>query len=351
MNGSVPNGFRKIPNHAVIKRLKHFRRFMRGKALTLALLLFASALAGCIGQDREINPQEDCEHRGGEWVEDPDSNNSEPLFKEYHCIFHDLVSTDSGSDIALDNGAQPEVIDSDQDGLSDRMEITQYGTDFDNDDTDGDGLLDGWEVANGLDPLDGGDAGEFEECSERGGNWTAAPDREDEYYCDFGEEEDRDDEREITQEDCEERGGNWTAAPDREDEYYCDFDEEEHEDRQEITQEDCEQRGYNWTEVPDREGEYYCDFEVEENREITQEDCERRGGNWTAAPDREGEHYCHFDEEEREDEANNGTSDDRTDNNTADDNTDDSSGNEDTQEDCEARGGTWIEDRRMCQEE
>ena len=53
---------------------------------------------------------------------------------------------------------QDDGADYDEDGLSDRMETTQYGTDFDNNDTDGDGLLDGWEVANGLDPLDDGDA-------------------------------------------------------------------------------------------------------------------------------------------------------------------------------------------------
>ena len=65
---------------------------MRGKALTLALLLFASALAGCIGEDTEdtidrtddnidldmnTDPemdrvevdQESCEANGGTWVE------------------------------------------------------------------------------------------------------------------------------------------------------------------------------------------------------------------------------------------------------------------------------------------
>ena len=37
------------------------------------------------------------------------------------------------------------------------MEQTLYGTDWDNNDTDGDGLEDGWEVENGLDPLDSGE--------------------------------------------------------------------------------------------------------------------------------------------------------------------------------------------------
>ena len=51
---------------------------------------------------------------------------------------------------------------------------------------------------------------EKEDCEERGGTWTEAPDREGESYCDFDDEDDRgDDNSEITQEDCEERGGTW----------------------------------------------------------------------------------------------------------------------------------------------
>ena len=60
---------------------------MRGKALTLALLLFASALAGCIREDTEgpidrtgddldlddvadiIDDLESCEDVGGTWIE------------------------------------------------------------------------------------------------------------------------------------------------------------------------------------------------------------------------------------------------------------------------------------------
>jgi len=68
-----------------------------------------------------------------------------------------------------DDGDDPEgddlqmaAQDEDNDGLPDRMELTQYGTDPFDDDTDGDGMLDGWEVAAGLDPLDNGDA-EFED--------------------------------------------------------------------------------------------------------------------------------------------------------------------------------------------
>ena len=62
----------------------------------------------------------------------------------------------------------------------------------------------------------------------------------------------------MTQEDCEERGYNWTEAPDREGEYYCDFEVEEN---REITREDCERRNGTWTDAPDRPEEVYCDFD------------------------------------------------------------------------------------------
>ena len=48
--------------------------------------------------------------------------------------------------------------DSDGDGIPNRMEETLYGTSKLSPDTDGDGLGDGWEIENGLDPLDSGEA-------------------------------------------------------------------------------------------------------------------------------------------------------------------------------------------------
>ena len=51
-----------------------------------------------------------------------------------------------------------DAIDSDGDGLSDRMERTTHGTDPFDEDTDGDGMNDGYEVTAGLNPLDSGDA-------------------------------------------------------------------------------------------------------------------------------------------------------------------------------------------------
>ena len=223
---------------------------MRGKALTLALLLFASALAGCIGEgseepddrtsdDIDVNDVTDvteqldlesCEDAGGTWIEVRDR----PI--DGYCV--------QGGD---------------EDDRENEQEITQ------------------------------------EDCEERGYNWTEAPDREDEYYCDFEVEENR----EITQEDCERRNGTWIETPERPIDGYCDFGEDDDRgDEQEITQEDCEQRGFNWTEAPDREGVFYWDFgeQDREDREITQEDCERRNGTWTEAPDRPDEFYCEFDE-------------------------------------------------------
>ena len=60
-----------------------------------------------------------------------------------------------------------------------------------------------------------------EECEWRSGTWTQEYDEGDagEFYCVFGDGDD-----EITREDCERRNGTWTEAPDRPDEFYCDFD-------------------------------------------------------------------------------------------------------------------------------
>jgi hypothetical protein len=50
------------------------------------------------------------------------------------------------------------AIDTDGDGLSDLLESTQYGTNPELADTDFDGMSDGWEVAHGLNPLDNGES-------------------------------------------------------------------------------------------------------------------------------------------------------------------------------------------------
>ena len=54
--------------------------------------------------------------------------------------------------MSFSNLAKATITDSDQDGLSDALEIA-FGTDLKNPDTDGDGFKDGDEVAYGYDPL------------------------------------------------------------------------------------------------------------------------------------------------------------------------------------------------------
>ena len=186
---------------------------MRGKALTLALLLFASALAGCIREDTE---------------EPIDRTGDDLDLDDVADIIDDLESCE---DVG---GTWIEVQNRPIDGFCDMGE-------------DEDDREDEWEISQ-------------EDCERRNGTWIETPDRPVDGYCDFGEDDDRGDEQEITQEDCEERGGNWTEAPDREGVFYCDFGEHDREDR-EITQEDCERRNGTWAEAPDREGEFYCDFD------------------------------------------------------------------------------------------
>ncbi len=56
-----------------------------------------------------------------------------------------------GGDMSFQRRNNIEYIDADHDMLSDYSEGL-YGTDCNNNDTDGDGMADGWEVSNGLDP-------------------------------------------------------------------------------------------------------------------------------------------------------------------------------------------------------
>jgi hypothetical protein len=59
-------------------------------------------------------------------------------------------------DLRGESELMAEAKDSDGDGLSDKLEETQYGTDVNDIDTDNDGMTDGWEVQHGLNPLDNG---------------------------------------------------------------------------------------------------------------------------------------------------------------------------------------------------
>ena len=65
------------------------------------------------------------------------------------AVEEDLLGTSDVTDPATDT---------DGDGLSDRLEETQYGTDINDADTDNDGMSDGWEVQHGLNPLDNGES-------------------------------------------------------------------------------------------------------------------------------------------------------------------------------------------------
>ena len=71
---------------------------------------------------------------------------------------YETAATDDIIGDGSDSGKQG---DRDFDGLPDAVE-SQYGTDPDNEDTDGDGMLDGWEVDNGLNPLDNGESDDVE---------------------------------------------------------------------------------------------------------------------------------------------------------------------------------------------
>ena len=86
----------------------------------------------------------------------------------------------AGSDVVISESEKNQVSgqDLDNDGLPDRMEQTLYGTDFRNNDTDGDGLEDGWEVENGLDPLDSGEPDTEEITNENADNEEAGEQNE-----------------------------------------------------------------------------------------------------------------------------------------------------------------------------
>ena len=89
--------------------------------------------------------------------------------------FHQTSSGIGDFDSAAEEDITPDVaiqsetpIDNDEDigdGLPDILEVSQYGTDPNDIDTDDDGMSDGWEVKYGLNPLDDGEAEVAEEES------------------------------------------------------------------------------------------------------------------------------------------------------------------------------------------
>ena len=106
--------------------------------------------------------QEDCERRGGTWIEVTDR----PI--DGYCNFED--DGDRGDDDS--EMTQEDCEERGGNWTEAPNREGQFYCDFGEEDR---------EITQ-------------EDCEERGGNWTEAPDREGQFYCDFGEE-DRDDER------------------------------------------------------------------------------------------------------------------------------------------------------------
>lgn len=73
--------------------------------------------------------------------------------REHNQLITDPENSQSGESFTVVAGALGPEIDSDSDGLSDIEERFVYGTDEQDSDSDGDGILDGAEVAWGYDPL------------------------------------------------------------------------------------------------------------------------------------------------------------------------------------------------------
>ncbi len=173
----------------------HVRLFMRRKALTLALLMIASALAGCI-EDRDV-----------------DSDTTEEVSVDDRS--GNITTTDQrGVERVSLDGANPDDCNS---ANGTWIEASERGGESYCDTGDGNGSNETSELTQ-------------EDCERRGGTWS-----EERGACYF--EEDREDnseeDREITQEDCERRNGTWIATPDRAVDGYCDFGEDDREEERE----------------------------------------------------------------------------------------------------------------------
>lgn len=370
---------------------------MREKALTLALLMIVSALAGCIEGSDEKSDTTD-----GAIVDDRSGNRT-------------------AADVAIIATLDSEIMPANPDDCN-----SAGGTWIEASERGGESYCD---TGDGNESSETGEITQ-EDCERRDGTWS-----EERSTCYF--EEDREDDREITQEDCERRNGTWIATPDRPVDGYCDFGEDDREEEREerlihqmfiaypdnsselmlcrgcididnmtvwnLTTTVLSERnismnysthevghnvsGINGSDSPS-DGSWHWTLYVwneteaanaswEESRyggnytgvvgwsksvgyiawapnttnisdipvprifventdgdsEMTQEDCERRGGTWTEATDREGVHYCDFEEDEREDDR------------------EESNDDSDPQADCEERGGTWTEETRECSQE
>ena len=107
-------------------------------------------------------------------------------------------------------------------------------------------------------------------CEERGGEWTEALERGDDFhYCNFWFEdrEFSDDDRVMNEENCLEKGGTWDS--DRQECYEtCDRQDEEETNSEESSESE------NSDERPN-------DEESSESETSNQEDCEANGGTWS----------------------------------------------------------------------
>lgn len=339
---------------------------MRKKALILALLMTASALAGCV-EDRDV-----------------DSDTTEEVSVDDRSGNITLTDADGVERIPLD-GANSDDCNS---GGGTWVEASERGGESYCDTGDGNESNETSELTQ-------------EDCERRGGTWS-----EERGACYFEEdrENDREEDREITREDCERRNGTWIVTPDREVNGYCDFGEEDREEERKggllhqmiivypsnssermhcrgcidleiitgwnltitaLTERNISVNysthevyghsvsGINGSDSPSDWSWYWSLYiwnetdaanasweasavgidsitirnhtnhiawapnstnvshipiprvvveNTERDSEMTQEDCERRGGTWTEAADRDGVHYCDFEEEDRSDE-------------------------------------------------
>ena len=172
---------------------------MRQKALTLALLMIVSSLAGCIeGSDAKSDSTDDA------IVDDRSGNGSISIGSTGDLdSFVEIIPAANSDDCNSGGGTWIEA--------SERGGVSYCAT--------GDGN-------------ESSETGEItqEDCERRGGTWY-----EERSTCYFEEdrEDDREDDREITQEDCERRNGTWIATPDRPVDGHCDFGEDDREDDRE----------------------------------------------------------------------------------------------------------------------
>ena len=116
-------------------------------------------------------------------------------------------------------------------------------------------------------------------------------------------------------------------------------------------EESCEERGGEWTEVLERGDDfYYCNFWYEDidfsddDRVMNEENCLERGGTWDS--DRQ---ECYETCDRQDGEETNSEESSESENSDERPNGEESSESETSnQEDCEANGGTWSEERQEC---